>query len=389
MSRSHKLESIVFALIGFVSSFNFATNSTLFSLFAQNLDFSSQQIGILLSIFTAGSMFGAPLLGRLVDRTGKRKAILIASLGGQAILNFLTPTINNFWPLTVMRFLLGICIVAQAPILNEFIVNLEDPQLREQSLILLNLARSIGFSVGCLASGVLMDLNAAWNFYFSTLLALGTIIPATMFIKKVDKANISSSEKPSPQKWFFEKRIVVHYLSAMLRATAIMGMLFFLPLFWQSNNQSATSSGTIIGLANFLQITFFPIASRVCSRSPQKAFSIALLGYSMSILPFYIFPFARAWAALLPQTILSVSYVFFYTGAIFFTQEIVPRQRHAEAMGWLETSINLGGAMGPVVFASFLALNENNFPRTILLFSVLPILALLLFTLAKSEQKAR
>jgi len=217
----------------------------------------------------------------------------------------------------------------------------------------LNLARSIGFSVGCLASGVLMDLNAAWNFYFSTLLALGTIIPATMFIKKVDKANISSSEKPSPQKWFLEKRIVVHYLSAMLRATAIMGMLFFLPLFWQSNNQSATSSGTIIGLANFLQITFFPIASRICSRSPQKAFSIALLGYSMSILPFYIFPFARAWAALLPQTILSVSYVFFYTGAIFFTQEIVPRQRHAEAMGWLETFINLGGAMGKnVIFGT-------------------------------------
>lgn len=388
MSRSYKLESIVFALIGFVSSFNFATNSTLFSLFAQNLSFSSQQIGILLSIFTAGSMFGAPLLGRLVDRTGKRKAILIASLGGQTILTFLTPVISNFWPLIAMRFLLGICIVAQAPILNEFIVNLEDPQLREQSLILLNLARSAGFSVGCLASGILMDLNAAWNFYFSALLALGTTIPATMFIKKVDKMNILPSEKPSPQKWFFEKRVLAHYLSAMLRATAVMGMLFFLPLFWQSNNQSATSSGTIIGLANFLQIMFFPIASRICSRSPEKAFSVALLGYSMSILPFYIFPFARAWVALFPQTILSVSYVFFYTGAIFFTQEIVPRQNHAEAMGWLETFINLGGAMGPVVFASFLNLNANNFPRTILLFSLFPILALALFVSLKSTRKA-
>lgn len=387
MSRWYKPEIIIFALIGFVSSFNFATNSTLFSLFAQDLGFSSRLTGILLSIFTAGSMFGAPFLGKLVDQTGKRKIILLLGIAGQGIFTLLTPITSNFWLLTLMRFLLGICTVAQAPILNELVVALEDPRLREQSLIFLNLARSIGFSTGCMISGILMDLSIAWNFYFSALLALGTIAPAATFIKNIDKANISSSEKSFSQKWLFEKRVLAHYLSAMLRATAVMGVLFFLPLFWQSNNQSATSSGTIIGLANFFQIIFFPIASRICSRLPERAFSIALLGYSMSAIPLYIFPFLRGWMALLPQTILSTSYVFFYTGAIFFTREIVPPKNHTEAMGWLETSINLGGAIGPIVFANFLALNGNNFPRTILLFSILPILALVLFALARPTRK--
>ncbi|WP_369017628.1 MFS transporter [Thermatribacter velox] len=387
MSRSHNLEIITFALIGFVSSFNFATNSTLFSLFAQKLNFSPQQTGILLGILTAGSMVGAPLLGKLVDRTGKRKLILVLGMLGQGILVLLTPFTGSFWLLALMRFLLGVSIVVQAPVLNELIVNLEDSQLRERSLTFLSIARSIGFSVGCMASGILMDFSVAWNFYFSAFLALGTTIPAVKFIRKVDTVHPSSGEFPG-LKWLFEKRVLAHYLSAMLRATAVMGALFFLPLFWQSTNQSATSSGTIIGLANFFQILLFPIASRICSRFPERSFSIALLGYSMSIVPFYIFPFLRGWTALLPQTIMSMSFVFFYIGALFSIRELVPRPRQAEAMGWLETFINLGGAVGPVVFASFLALNGNHFPRTILLSSIFPILAFALFVLARPSKKS-
>lgn len=388
MSRSHKLEITIFALIGFVSSFNFATNSALFSLFAQSLGFSSRQTGILLSAFTVGSMLGAPFLGRLVDKTGKRKILLLLGITGQGILILVTPLMSSLWLLTLTRFLLGICIVVQAPILNELVVTLENARLREQLLTFLNLARSIGFSVGCMVSGVLMDFSIAWNFYLSAFLALG-LLPATTLVKNIDKAGICLAKTLPSRRWFFEKRVLVHYVSAMLRATAVMGVLFFLPLFWQSNNQNATSSGIIIGLANLFQILFFPMASRICSRLPERSFAIALLGYTMSVVPLYIFPFSKGWSVLVPQTILSTSYVFFYIGAIFFTREIVPSRNHTEAMGWLETSINLGGAIGPVVFANFLALNGNDFPRTILLFSLFPILALSLFAFAKPEQKLK
>jgi MFS family permease len=387
MFRSHNLEIITFALIGFVSSFNFATNSTLFSLFAQKLNFSPQQTGILLGTLTAGSMVGAPFLGKLVDRTGKRKLILTLGMLGQGMLILLTPLTGSFWLLTLMRFLLGISIVVQAPVLNELIVNLEDSQLRERSLTFLSIARSIGFSVGCMVSGMLMDFSVAWNFYFSALLALGITIPAVKFIKKADMIHPSSKEGVTGLKWLFEKRILAHYLSAMLRATAVMGVLFFLPLFWQNANQSATSSGTIIGLANFFQIIFFPIARLTCSRFPERSFSIALLGYSTSIVPFYVFPFLKGWAVLLPQITMSMSFVFFYIGAIFSIRELVPRPHQTEAMGWLETFINLGGTVGPVVFANLLALNGNDFPTTILSFSIVPILAMALFICARPTRK--
>lgn len=387
MPRPYSPQTTIFALIGLTSSFNFAANSTLFSLFAQKLGFSPQLTGILLSILTVGSMFGAPFLGRLVDSTGKRKIILLLGILGQGIFTLLTPLTGNFWLLALMRFLLGVCIVAQAPVLNELVITLEDPQLREQSLIFLNLARSIGFSVGSMVSGILVDLNISWNFYFSGLLALGMVAPVIMFIQNIDKVKTNPSEQSLPRRWFFGKRVLIHYLSATLRAIAVMGVSFFLPLFWQNSQQSATSSGTIIGIANLAQMLFFPVVSRVCSRMPEKSSFITLLGYSMSILPFYIFPFLRGWIALLPQIILSISYVFFYTGAIFFTREIVSSKHHAEALGWLETSINLGGAIGPIIFANFLVFNGNNFSQTILLFSLFPFISMSLFTFIRPVAK--
>ncbi|MDK2896062.1 MAG: transporter, family, 3-phenylpropionic acid transporter [Candidatus Atribacteria bacterium] len=372
----------LFLAIAGVSNLTFSMNSMLFSLFAQKVGYSSPETGLLISILAIGSLVGGPVWGRITDCWEHRKLLISLSLLGQGLFSFLTPLISQIEWLTIARFFLGFFLVAQAPILNQLMVNVADIEERSYKISLLNITRAIAFSLGCLLSGISIEIQPALNFYLPGTMAFVTFF-LSLFLKEVDQLITFSQEEnfaPSHSFLLLDKNLVWFFLPIFLRACGINGLNFFVSLFWETQGQSSSFSGLVFAVANFFQWIFFPLVSRKCSRSEVKNIQAISVGYFLSVFPFLILPFlGKGWILLLPQSLISISFAYFYLGSTMSIRFIVAPHRQTEAMGWIETSINLGGTTGPLLFSILLAVFQQNFPPVIFIFSLFPISALVTF----------
>jgi DHA1 family tetracycline resistance protein-like MFS transporter len=114
---------------------------------------SDFMVGLLVSIYALAQFFGAPVLGRLSDRFGRRPILLVSVFGtfvGFMILGFA----NTLWMIFLSRLVDGITggniSVAQA-----YISDVTDAEHRGQALGLIGAAFGIGFVIGPVTGGLL------------------------------------------------------------------------------------------------------------------------------------------------------------------------------------------------------------------------------------------
>lgn len=171
------------------------------------------------------------------------------------------------------------------------------------------------------------------------------------------------------------------YLPIFLRSTAVNGLSFFIPLFWKEKGLSAAFIGMVLGVSNFIQLMFFPIVGKTCSRKTKNIPTIIQFGYALTMIPFIVAPYLyRGTSVFIPQSVLSISWVFFYIGSTLLLGEIAPHSQRTEALGWMETAFNLGGTIGPIAFSLVLAESSNNYLLSFLSFSLLVFSALIIFS---------
>jgi len=375
----------IFLSIAFASNFIFALTSVLFSIFATDIGFSPPEVGLAISAFTAGSLIGAPLWGKVVDKFSKRKVTLLISLLGQALFCLLIPLMQCLLGLVIVRFFFGFFMVAQALTLNELTVKIEEEERRSKEISAINVARAAGYSLGCLLSGFLGDLHPNSSFYLGSSVVI-LIFFLTFYLQEETGKAVPFSQEDNPAKhWILQKRVALFYFSIFLRSTAVNGLSYFLPLFWKNMGQTTALIGSVIAISNLAQLFFFPLSGKLSSRSDQMAFRSTRFGLLLTVIPFLIAPFFHQGVLiLLPQCILSISWAFFYIGTILSLRSFVPLQKQGEALGWLEVALNLGGIVGPNLFAFSLSSFNNNFPSAFFSLSFLPLIA---FFISRKNEK--
>lgn len=382
-SRYFSRKFILLMMIAFVANFNYISTSVLFALFARQIGLDVKETGIVISALTLGALLGGPIWGKLVDQTGKRKLIILISMIGQGVFCLLTPFTSRALSLVVVRFCFGLFLVAQSPIVNEIIIKNKDIEVRHRELSWINIIRGVSYSFAMLISGYFTDLDPSWNFFLSGLASLMIIYPV-LCLKNVDGLENQNEDLNRSGKWIMKKENLLFYLPILLRSTAVNGLSFFIPLFWKINGLSAGFIGIVLGVSNLIQLGFFPIAGKTCSSSPKSIPKIIQLGYTLTIVPFLVSPFFyRGKSVFIPQSVLSISWVFFYLGTTVLLGQIAPRSQRTEALGWMETSFNLGGTIGPIAFSFILASSNDNFLFSFLSFSLLIFCALFIFRIYK------
>jgi DHA1 family tetracycline resistance protein-like MFS transporter len=125
-------------------------------------------VGLLISVYALGQFFGAPVLGRLSDRFGRRPILLVSIFGtfvGFMVLGFA----NTLWMLFLSRIIDGITggniSVAQA-----YISDVTDQEHRGQALGLIGAAFGIGFVLGPVTGGI---LGEAYGYSVPAFVAAG------------------------------------------------------------------------------------------------------------------------------------------------------------------------------------------------------------------------
>jgi DHA1 family tetracycline resistance protein-like MFS transporter len=164
---------LLIVLIVLVDLMGFTIVMPLLPRYADQYGFSRAQIGLLLAAFPLCQLVAGPILGRLSDRYGRRP-VLVASQFGTALSFVLLALARDYPTMLLARALDGASggnfLVAQA-----YVADVTPPEHRARSMGLIGAAFGLGFVLGPLLGGLMLDLPVSpdWQLRVPFLVAAG------------------------------------------------------------------------------------------------------------------------------------------------------------------------------------------------------------------------
>lgn len=120
--------------------------------------------------FSLANFFGAPLLGALSDRHGRR-VVLLMGFAGLALSFFATALATALWMLIAVRLISG-ALQANVSVANAYVADITPPEQRARRFGLLGAMFGIGFILGPATGGVLGAVDVRLPFWVAGALAL-------------------------------------------------------------------------------------------------------------------------------------------------------------------------------------------------------------------------
>ena len=127
-------------------------------------------LGVVSFAFGIANFFGAPILGGLSDRYGRRPVLLLGFCG-LAFTFFATALSSTLWMLIVVR-LLGGGMQANAAVANAYVADISAPEERAKRFGMLGAMFGIGFILGPAMGGVLGAIDLHLPFFVAGGFAL-------------------------------------------------------------------------------------------------------------------------------------------------------------------------------------------------------------------------
>jgi DHA1 family tetracycline resistance protein-like MFS transporter len=188
---------IIFVIV-FVDLLGFSLILPLLPYYAKTFGADAFITGLLVASYAVAQFIGAPILGRLSDRLGRRPVLLISIIGtfiGFLLLGFA----GALWMLFVSRVIDGLTggnlTVAQA-----YITDVTDQKNRAKGLGMIGAAFGLGFIIGPVVGGALsvfgyaMPAFAAAALSFTNLLAVFFFLPESLTDER--RAALAAQKKP-------------------------------------------------------------------------------------------------------------------------------------------------------------------------------------------------
>jgi DHA1 family tetracycline resistance protein-like MFS transporter len=189
--------AIIFSVV-LVDMLSFSIVLPLMAYIARDLGATKFQAGLLLAMYPLAQFFGAPILGRLSDRFG-RKPVLLVSIFGTMCGFIVLGLANSLAILFVSRFVDGITggniSVAQA-----YISDITTPESRGKALGMIGAAFGLGFIIGPATGGILSGYGYAVPAFVGAGLAALNLVLVTLFVPESltaeDKARLAARKRP-------------------------------------------------------------------------------------------------------------------------------------------------------------------------------------------------
>jgi len=203
-------------IVVFVDLLGFSLILPLLPYYAETYGASPTVVGLLTASYAAASLVGAPLMGRLSDRWGRRPVLLLSVAGtclgflflglaqpiGSALANLIAPAATNAFILGVLflsRLLDGLTggniAVAQA-----YIADITDESNRSKGLGLIGAAFGLGFIIGPAVGGLLSRSGYSVPSFFAAGLSLLNLFSIGFFLPEslTDERRSANLENKRP-----------------------------------------------------------------------------------------------------------------------------------------------------------------------------------------------
>ncbi len=208
MNRS-RLLTIFFVV--FVDMLGFSLILPLLPYYAESYGASAFLVGLLVASYAAAQLIGAPILGRLSDRYGRRPVLLFSVAGtfaGFLLLGFADPIgrafAEIFSPALAKSFIIGILFLSRIldgltggniTVAQAYIADISDEQNRAKSMGIIGAAFGLGFIIGPATGGLL----SRWGFNLPALAAAAVSFTNLLLIYFLLPESLSGEQRESAQ----------------------------------------------------------------------------------------------------------------------------------------------------------------------------------------------
>jgi MFS family permease len=323
--------------------------------YVETFSASGLMIGIIMGAFSLSRGLLGPFVGRLSDRIGRKRFILVG-LGIFALVSLCYSLAGNIWQLIAVRILQGAASVMVTPIAQGYVGDITPLGKEGRMMNLFYSSMFIGVGLGPLLGGVLTDL---WSYHAAfagmgllsalSLLMIALTLPADHRQTK----KLTSKQRPAsiiPMRQIAKNdgvKAILAYVAT--RGFWRQGFNTFYPLFavsmlgWSPSEVGYIMSGYFIA-GGLFQIPFGFLADR-WPRNPQ-----IILGSFAAPLLLLLIPFMRSFAGVLAVVFSIGMLSAFSRASILAIRTELGRTHGMATLAGLHGSAFASGQMiGPVV----------------------------------------
>lgn len=207
-SPDDKFPPALIPLLGvvFINMVGFGVVVPLLPFFAKALNAPEWQITALFSAFSLGQFFAEPFWGRLSDRVGRKRVLLVtvlANIVGYVALAF----VGDIWLAIAVRLFTGLG-SGNISTVQGYIADVTPPRQRAGRMGLVGAAFGVGFIVGPALGGLLVDPDAgALGYRLPLFVAAGlSVLSALAILAFLKESRVHAPPPPSPWKSFGDAR---------------------------------------------------------------------------------------------------------------------------------------------------------------------------------------
>jgi predicted MFS family arabinose efflux permease len=290
----------IVALISFINALSITILIPILYLYGRQFNLSDQQTSLLFAMYSIAQFFATPIIGKLSDRFG-RKPLLIISLAGTVVANFLAGTATAAGMLFFARFLDGITggnvSVAQA-VLSDVL----PPRDRAKGFGVLGASLGMGFVLGPVISLVAssQEMGGSLGTAFMVSAAMATIalgltigfLPETLKHRQTEQNWFDLGLKELAQGFWLPKIGPLLLLNFLVGTTFTIFTFAFQPYYIQVLKQDSKSLALLFFCFGIIGVLMQTLGVKVLTKklSLQKILFLAIFARSISFLFMPVIP---------------------------------------------------------------------------------------------------
>ncbi|MEB3338139.1 MAG: MFS transporter [Leptolyngbyaceae bacterium] len=254
----------IIALISLINSLSLTILIPVIYLYGKEFGLNDFQTSLLFSVYSVAQFFATPVIGKLSDRFG-RKPLLIISLLGTVVANFIAGTAAIAWVLFFARFLDGIT-GGNASVAQAVISDVTTPENRARGFGINGAAFGFGFVLGPAISLLAQQISLGAAFLVAGAIALVALLmtifllPESLATKEKGTGNVFDLGLQNLVKGLaFPKVGILLILNFLIGTTFTIFTYAFQPYFIQvldQTNQSLTLMFLTFGILGVFMQTW-------------------------------------------------------------------------------------------------------------------------------------
>jgi MFS family permease len=297
------------------------------------------------SLGSAGALLGSVLWGRISDRASRRLLLLVTLVGVSLAIGILV----SLPPASVVvgsSFLRSLMDAGFGAVSLGMVSAASAVARRGKNLSYVSSARSLGWALGALGSGVLLE-HLGFRGGFALMATMPMIALLVLLFLPHDRAPVPQRAE-TPWRTLRSAGLADLYVGTILRQMGINGAFSLLYVYMDTLTIAPSLMGILSACNTATQVLMLIVFGRLVDRIGRRR--VFMFGFGLSAIAITIFGLAHGPIGMaVGYTMVGVSFSSLYIGSTAHIGDRVPHARQGTMLGLYETMRGLGGVVGPLV----------------------------------------